>query len=127
MEKDLANRSVYYVEGSALDPSRHHNHDLVITDQEPVETQDPILNTVFHIQNNVPNNLNSSLGATPRVPQPSTSYGTSTGKADKNVNIDRFKLGHSEVDHRYSEPSTSSGLGGACTIGKLISSSKLHH
>jgi len=112
MEKDLANRSVYYVEGSALDPSRHHNHDLVITDNEPVETQDPILNTVFHIQNNVPNNLNSSLGATPRVPQPTTS----SGKAEKNVNIDRFKLGHSEVDHRYSEPATSSGLGGACAI-----------
>jgi len=111
MEKDLANRSVYYVEGSALDPARHHNHDLVITDRDPVETQDPILNTVFHIQNNVQNNLNSSLGATPRVPQPTSS----SGKAEKNVNIDRFKLGQSEVDHRYSEPSTSSGLG-ACAI-----------
>ena len=38
MEKDLANRSVYYVENSALDPGRHHNGDLVITGnfiQEP--------------------------------------------------------------------------------------------
>ena len=63
----------------------------------------------------MPNNLNSSLGATPRVPQPTTS----SGKAEKNVNIDRFKLGQSEVDHRYSEPSSSSGLGGACAVGKL--------
>merc|ERR1712061_941817 len=40
---------------------------------------------------------------------------SSSGKAEKNVNIDRFKLGHSEYDdHRYSEPSTS-GLG-ACAI-----------
>jgi len=116
MEKDLANRSVYYVENSALDPGRHHNADLVISDRDPVDlNQDPILNTVFHIQNNVPNNLNDSLGfgATPRVPQPGPS---SSGKAGKNSNIDRFKLGHSDYDdHHYSETATSSSLG-ACAI-----------
>ena len=101
MEKDLANRSVYYVENSALDPGRHHNADLVISDRDPVDlNQDPILNTVFHIQNNVPNNLNDSLGfgATPRVPQPGPS---SSGKAGKNSNIDRFKLGHSDYDGKF--------------------------
>ena len=101
MKQDLANRSVYYVENSALDPSRHHNHDLVITDRDPVEQQheDPILNTVFHIQNNVQNNLNTSLGATPRVPQPSSS----SGKMEKNVNIDRFKLGHADYGKSFFE------------------------
>ena len=61
-----------------MSPESTHKNPLSIT-------QDPILNTVFHIQNNVPNNLNSSLGATPRVPQPTMS----SGKAEKNVNIDR--------------------------------------
>lgn len=96
MKKDLANRSVYYVENSILDQSRHQNHDLVITDQDPIENTlenngltDP---TIRIFQNNVPNNVASA----------------STSKAEKNINIDRFKLG-------MDESSTPAGEGaGAC-------------
>ena len=77
LQKDLANRSVYYVENSVIDPARHQNHDMIVTDRDPIDNQqDPILHTVFQ-QNNVPNNLTASQ----------------TVKLEKNVNIDRFKLG----------------------------------
>ena len=77
MKQDLANRSVYYVENSILDQSRHHNHDLVITDTDPIQDAnaytDPTI-TVFQQKNNVPNNASAST------------------KVEKNVNIDRFKV-----------------------------------
>ena len=36
LRQDLNNRSVYYIENSPVDPARHHHHDLVITNTDPV-------------------------------------------------------------------------------------------
>lgn len=94
LQKDLKNRSVCYVENSILDGSRQHpNADMIITDHDPVEdSPDPILHTVFQAPNNLPNNAGAA----------STSV-----KLEKNVNIDRFKLG-------LDEASASGGASGAC-------------
>ena len=95
MKQDLANRSVYYVENSILDQSRHHNHDLVITDTDPIDNNaytDPTI-TVF--QNNVPNNVAAA-----------------SSKVEKNVNIDRFKLGY-DPDEQTQGASCSAG---ACAM-----------
>jgi len=97
MKQDLANRSVYYVENSILDQSRHHNHDLVITDTDPIQDAnaytDPTI-TVFQQKNNIPNNASAST------------------KMEKNVNIDRFKLGQSDPDPESGTCSTQ----GACAL-----------
>lgn len=89
LQKDLQNRSVYYVENSILDPARHHHNqnDLIIPNSDPVILEDEFegpplvgtataaLTTTAATANNVPNNLL----AKPRF--------------EKNVNIDAFKLG----------------------------------
>ena len=86
LQKDLQNRSVYYVENSILDPARHHHNqnDLVIPNSDPVlleeESEIQALGgagvvTTTALNSSVPNNLLSK----PRY--------------EKNVNIDAFKLG----------------------------------
>ena len=99
LKSDLQNRSVYYVENSILDPGRHQHHDVVITDRDPLDDDfaitsggDPAIAMANRIANNMPNNTTLSLA-----------------KHEKNVNIDRFKLGQEQ------EPSTSAG-GGACAL-----------
>lgn len=104
LKSDLQNRSVYYVENSILDPGRHQNHDMVITDQDPLENyQDPIVQTVFQA-NNLLNNINTSGGA------------TSNAKMEKNVNIDRFKLGLQDEEQPSNSCLKSVEASGACAL-----------
>ena len=96
LQKDLQNRSVYYVENSILDPARHHNYnqqnDLVIPNSDPINLEaefetPPVVAgatsaavaSASASTSNVPNNLL----ARPRY--------------EKNVNIDAFKLGMDET------------------------------
>ena len=69
------------MENSILDQSRHHNHDLVITDTDPIQDNNAYTDpTIAVFQNNIPNNASASV------------------KMEKNVNIDRFKLGNPDPD-----------------------------
>ena len=94
LQKDLQNRSVYYVENSILDPTRHHNYsqqnDVVISNSDPINLDaefeaPPVVAgataaaSAATSASNVPNNLL----ARPRY--------------EKNVNIDAFKLGMDET------------------------------
>lgn len=112
MKTDLQNRSVYYVENSILDPARHHqHHDVVITDRDPLDedlamSSDPAIAMANHIANNLPNNAHAI---------------TNNVKHEKNVNIDRFKLGNTNnssiVDQDASNAGDcSSSRGGACAL-----------
>lgn len=104
LEMDLNNRSVLYVENSILDHGRHHNHALVISDKDPIEVSDyPTDPTMTVMPNNAPNNaaaLTSSMAAV---------------RQEKNVNIDRYKLGLEDSQNQESACSDMSG-GGACAI-----------
>jgi len=110
LQKDLQNRSVYYVENSILDPGRHAGqHDMVITDRDPVEIQpDPLIHTVFSSNHQVVNNLNNSA-ASKHV------------KAEKNVNIDRFKLGFEESTADESAVADPSSCCGSAAADQLAS------
>jgi len=103
MKTDLQNRSVYYVENSILDPGRHQHHDVIITDRDPLDEDramgnDPAIAMANHIANNLPNNTMTN----------------NVVKHEKNVNIDRFKLGlhENDSDHCRSSPM----LSGACAL-----------
>ena len=73
----------------SLDPARHHqHHDVVITDRDPLDEDlamqsDPAIAMANHIANNIQNNLPNNAHAI-----------TNNVKHEKNVNIDRFKLGN---------------------------------
>ena len=111
MQKDLQNRSVYYVENSILDPARHHanQHDLVVTDHEPIEETetDPTLILAKQLKNNMQNNA---------------AAGAPVARAEKNVNIDRFKL--HDADEPVQQPQqqqlnqceAAEPLDGACAV-----------
>lgn len=92
MQKDLQNRSVYYVENSILDPTRHHHNqnDLVVSNSEPNVLDDSEGPALFvgatAAATSTPSNvsqLQNNLLAKPRY--------------EKNVNIDAFKLGMEEA------------------------------
>ncbi len=100
LQKDLNNRSVYYVQNSILDPGRHHNNgDLVVSDDDLLDGPGVLsdgdnaggrpelnINEITINSNSVPNNAGVATAAT-----------TSATK-EKNVNIDRFKLGTAAED-----------------------------
>jgi hypothetical protein len=88
LQKDLQNRSVYYVENSILDPARHHHNqnDLIIPNSDPVILEEefdgpPLVGgaAAAVVPNSTANNVPNNLLAKPRF--------------EKNVNIDAFKLG----------------------------------
>ena len=132
MKTDLQNRSVYYVENSILgkvyylylkmmynftsffpnilflfiDPARHHqHHDVVITDRDPLDDDlaiqsDPAIAMANHIANNLPNNAHAI---------------TNNVKHEKNVNIDRFKLGNDNMPSNFDQDFSNANAAGDCS------------
>ena len=132
MKTDLQNRSVYYVENSILgkvfylylkmmynftsffpnilflfiDPARHHqHHDVVITDRDPLDDDlaiqsDPAIAMANHIANNLPNNAHAI---------------TNNVKHEKNVNIDRFKLGNDNMPSNFDQDFSNTNAVGDCS------------
>lgn len=95
LQKDLNNRSVYYVENSILDPGRHH-HDLVVTNGDPL--QDDNDDHVAPGAQALPNN--AAIATTVRL--------------EKNVNIDRFKLGTTGAEDNDEEAAAAADQCGGC-------------
>ena len=96
VEKDLQNRSVLYIENSVLTPDMQaRKHDMVIRNVDPY---DHISSN--RIQNNTMEMATSGSAVVASSESPATVDGAmaASPRAEKNVNIDRFKLGEGEGD-----------------------------
>ena len=114
----MNNRSVYYVQNSILDPARHHNGDLVVSDDDLLDEPDVLtsadnraeidINEITITANSVPNNAGAAAQA----------LETALKTKEKNVNIDRFKLGPGEDDVglRNANDLEQGACGGACSV-----------
>ena len=93
VEKDLQNRSVLYIENSVLTPDMQaRKHDMVIRNVDPYD----------HISSNrIQNNTMemATSGAADALEPPTVDGAVAASpRPEKNVNIDRFKLGEEEVE-----------------------------
>ena len=89
-----------------IDPARHHqHHDVVITDRDPLDDDlaiqsDPAIAMANHIANNLPNNAHAI---------------TNNVKHEKNVNIDRFKLGNDNMPSNFDQDFSNTNAVGDCS------------
>ena len=100
MEKDLQNRSVLYIENSVLTPDMQaRKADMVIRNVDPYDYISSNNSNISsnRIQNNTMEMATS--GAADALEPPTVDGAASASpRPEKNVNIDRFKLGDEEVE-----------------------------
>ena len=97
VEKDLQNRSVLYIENSVLTPDMQaRKHDMVIRNVDPYDYINSNISS-NRIQNNTMEMATSGAAAATESPAVDGAA-AATPKPEKNVNIDRFKLGEEEAE-----------------------------
>ena len=100
VEKDLQNRSVLYIENSVLTPDMQaRKADMIIRNVDPYDYISSNNSNISsnRIQNNTMEMATSNVADAPEPPVVDGAAAASP-RPEKNVNIDRFKLGDEEVE-----------------------------